>query len=724
MGADSNTLHTICIQTKDAVQHDRKTGEFTFRLNHDPRIVSGSHIALGSLEFPMVQFSIEADGDRLYYHRGCTIDPPLSLLEFSVLEADGTAPQQCSVQLPLTLNPITRWDSADGHAVVTCERPHGLWSASGACVLPTITWGTPAIIAANVDTGPVGHLLVSASRVSRVSEYAFAIQGVAASASAGGYLHLPAPPALSDLARLLTHACHKLHHDLSVRAHYNAAQNRMAIAMTSERPVHVLWTPTPLSRRLGIGGAARKVSVARLVDWSGDGHTEQVAWWSHVSLASGWYTPSHRPMCTGRPLDICAELETSLNRLYFPLPEKVVSGEMTDYHLVFEDPCCRVMSVAVPSGMYSPLRLCAFLESAMTTLARASIPSIAFDVTYDQGRYTFACHIGSTAAEPATFALLFAHPRQFDPRRIGFGRTTYCGSSSYTSPLYAAAMDDGGAAGSVYRVSELAEQKRLQLHAYSGPNVTGVVRSYDPQRRTIALKTHVGILPYAHGLTPDTVVYVCRSRANAILAPSGDGSWVETTVTPCTLDSAYGRAGVVVAHGDAADCCTLHLAVKGAHEWESSVGQTIDLRATRQPLNICTDVLPNTLKSPQLGFRAGATEDGQHGTVMDGRRRMVPPFVAPAVHNLDHPDYVLMYMDCGNHGTMLTHVNGSLITTPFTKIVFYPNLREERNIPRDTTLISGESIRYIKVRFTNPDGSAYKFHGAQFSFSLNLVVQG
>ena len=163
------------------------------------------------------------------------------------------------------------------------------------------------------------------------------------------------------------------------------------------------------------------------------------------------------------------------------------------------------------------------------------------------------------------------------------------------------------------------------------------------------------------------------------------------------------------------------LRVKPTAELRDCVGQSVHVQRLRAPLCLCVDALPMSLSSRQLGFRPGATQEGLDGSVRGEGGRRLPPLEAPAVHNLDHPDYVLMYLDEGKRGTLLQHSAGSSTTTPFAKIVLYPNLREERSLPRETTLISGESLTNFTVRFTNADGTPYRFHGANFSLSLNLI---
>ena len=70
---------------------------------------------------------------------------------------------------------------------------------------------------------------------------------------------------------------------------------------------------------------------------------------------------------------------------------------------------------------------------------------------------------------------------------------------------------------------------------------------------------------------------------------------------------------------------------------------------------------------------------------------------------------------------LLAHANANDTRYPFAKLVMYPMYREERMLPREAMVISGESPSQLTLRIENPTGETYNFHGAMFSFSLNLV---
>lgn len=45
-------------------------------------------------------------------------------------------------------------------------------------------------------------------------------------------------------------------------------------------------------------------------------------------------------------------------------------------------------------------------------------------------------------------------------------------------------------------------------------------------------------------------------------------------------------------------------------------------------------------------------------------------------------------------------------------------------LPRETTLLSGESLPTFTLRFANPDGSPYHFHGNFSRVFLDVMVLG
>ena len=153
--------------------------------------------------------------------------------------------------------------------------------------------------------------------------------------------------------------------------------------------------------------------------------------------------------------------------------------------------------------------------------------------------------------------------------------------------------------------------------------------------------------------------------------------------------------------------------------FDNGKNKIIQINPEVEPFNLCFG-LYNSIPSYYLGFTNGAIQWGKDGSIMSNPY-MIPPFEAPFIHNFDHPDYILIYLEEGKKATTLQHAYGNTVTVPFAKLVLYPLFREERMLPRDTTLLSGEAMNKFTLKFKNPDGTPYHFHGAQFSFSLNFV---
>ena len=120
-----------------------------------------------------------------------------------------------------------------------------------------------------------------------------------------------------------------------------------------------------------------------------------------------------------------------------------------------------------------------------------------------------------------------------------------------------------------------------------------------------------------------------------------------------------------------------------------------------------------------LGFPSQTILWGIDGSINNGSM-MIPPFDAPFIHSLDHPDYVLITLN-ESSGASLEHSYNGESKHVFCKLSLYPLFREERMLPRDSTLIRSTFSRF-ELAFWNPDMKRpYKFHGAEFSFSLNFV---
>ena len=249
-------------------------------------------------------------------------------------------------------------------------------------------------------------------------------------------------------------------------------------------------------------------------------------------------------------------------------------------------------------------------------------------------------------------------------------------------------------------------------------------------RHTLRARTYSSPVPYAHGLIAGDIVHITALPAAKVglMKMNEVGEWAVEDVQRCPLAPRWGRSGVVMPSDGSTSGFAMPnweqvdvvFQVRPTSELSSCIGLALALQIETQPFNLCFG-LAKSVPSRTLGFPEGATQWGVDGSVVSSNDLRVPPFIAPSLHMLDHPDYVLMYLTEGKVGSTLQHRSGGATTMPFAKIVLYPLFREERMLPRDTTLLSGESLAQFTVRFTNPDGTPYHFHDVDFSFSLNFV---
>jgi len=752
-------VHTVAFHTRDA-RVDPARGAYTWTLPGDVPRFKATKVQLGSLEMPLVQYGVEAMWNRFYWNEGHRLDDDDTRALALTVHPAGAAAEHVTVRLPLHLMPIASWHKevrSDGthRWVATCVEPHAL--------PPSSQWvpGTRLVGTAWSD-----GVWLDAAAVSVRSATEFVVDGLSESAAGaargrpGGWLHVPSPASPGELVAALDAALARALEStpLRLRLEYDAATNRVGATAGATAAAHLSIHPTRLSRLLGLGSLDRSISVGVGTLAAGPCHdptivrqrvevpTDGMGWWGHVELSPGWYTPSHRPMATGQPLRFERELETALNRFYFPLPERVSNGAITGHFLVFIDPLGATHSVPVPCGMHSASSLARILGDGMTRACTAS--GVVFDVRYqdDECRFVFEARREMRGAPPPAFTLLLNHPMQFDPSRIGFSPLVYAGSALYASvhPCRCPAAASGDATlANVYRVHELAAQKRFRFHASTPPHTTGVIEAYadDDAAAEVAaggavltLRTHLSTLPFAHGLRVGDLVTLQEldaSGAIEVMAPTSQQGWTDATAAPCALlDAIEGvvlpppaTAAAAQAPAAAETACRVRLAVRPSSALADHVGQALLVQRQTTPFNICTGCLPRSLAHTHLGLRPGASQWGVDGAAQvraDGYR--VAPFEAPHVHALDPPDYLLIYLDEGKRGTLLQHAYGNDTTTPLAKMVLTPLFRDERMLPRDSTMLSGESLSNFTLRFLNPDGrTPYNFHGAEFSLSLNLI---
>lgn len=741
-------MHTVCMDTRDAVR--RGEGEFSMRLAGDNPRFQAVKVALGSLEFPMVQYTIEEDWNRVYFSEGFRITNESRHLRIHE-HVDEATYNDIEVLLPLHLNEIVQIRRHHNGSVVKCSEAHGLWTSKGRCVIAAVDWSDVEILCSSLGRVSL-TACYNSNRLAYVSDCEFLIVGSSDGLEAGGgVLHVPTYPSpttlCSTIGYILTYSDALASYDCV----YDPVENKASIQATmfpaEAATLMIRVYGSDLATLLGYPSAMHEkrfvqrrapssLQEAVAFDFfveAGDVPplcvpSERFEGWHYVELEPGWYAPSQRPMCTGQPLRLNQEIEKAMNRLNFPVPDRVPQGMPTSHFLMFTDPSGNIHNLCVYPGRYTAEAFADMLETEMNRLS--SPVSTVFTVDYDdEKRFVFQCEVREKGVvKAANFGLLLDHPAQFDPARIGFPAVSLNGRDSYTSP-YRVPMPSGAShilrpSTNTYTASEIGHQKRIRLQPTPPMQFIGVILNYEVETDVLTLRTYASQLPMAHGLQPGDVVGLSNADETELFAYA-ENKWVSQKVVACPIAPSSGRSGVVVRNARASNTppssefIEVSIRVRPTRSLTNHIGKVVSLQVGIEPFNLCFG-LPKSVPAVNLGFPAGATQWGIDGAITSGKYQ-IPPFDAPFVHSLDHPDYVLLSFNEGKLSTGLQHRHGNHTSTPFAKLVLYPMFREERMLPRESMLLSGESLTVFTIRFTNPDGSPYHFHGANFSFSLNFV---
>ena len=710
---------------------------------------SAVKLMLGSLEFPMVQWSIEEAWNRIYFSEAYRLTPDscyLKLLE----EVTGEHFNEILLRIPPRLNEVLEVREETGRwSKVRCRFPHGLWANGRRCIVGLFAWGDVELLCGSLGRVSL-NALHATGQLEYLSETEFLIPRQSCDVAVGGYLYAPAYPSPSALCDVLTYALAFADALAMYEIVYDAPTNRATLQATkypddaqmlsvrlygSELATILGYSSAIHERRFHRGGPENAETMSFDFFASSGDRTPLVLpsdpfnGWMHAELEPGWYTPAQRPMCTGQPLRLSQEFELSMNRLNFGMVERIPQGAVTGHFLVFRDPSGAQHLCPVYVGRYSAEQLALVLETEMTRQCRRSMPEACFTVEYEENRFRFTCETRTNNGkiEPAAFTLLFNHPAQFDPSRIGFRSVCLSGFDTYSSAFRVECPSEARIVPrNLYRIQEIGHQKRFRIQAAPPLDYTAIILKYDTISNTLVLRTYMGQIPCAHGLQPGDIVHLSASKT-AEVASFDSNAWQPMSIASCPVGGT-GKGIVVemIENGCRDDMFVpnheqidVAIRVKPTHELVDAVGQCLTMTLETSPFNLCFGS-PRSVPAHFLGFPLGATEWGRDGSAQSGSFR-IPPYDGPYVHALDHPEYVLLYIDDLKKNVGLQHGYGRNNTTPFAKIVLFPMVREERMLPRDTSLLSGENLATFTLRFCNPDGTPYHFHGANFSFSLNFI---
>lgn len=747
-------VHTICVSSDDATRLDEESAVYRWEIPGDCKRYRATRIQLGSIEMNLPQWNVEERWSKLHFMECLRFPVEDRSLEFWVQPSSGR--EEASVayaSVPADMNPIVSWKRARGDEgevwVATTLHPHGLRGANGASLLRHVTWGVVRVVASPIGTFDVDVSSVDVPEDDELRFRSFPGEGVRPSSSMSnetntnrcGALHVPWPKDPSDACRFFTTAFRGAPHGFSVFMRYEPDRNRVSCTLlsTTGEPLRV-WSDPGTNRSvcqiLGLCG----LSCPMDAEVRGEGVDVPceplTAAWASASLRPGVYVPSNRPMTTGQPLRFSTEVHRALRRLYLDPPDRISEGEMTASYLVFQGPDRVVRTVPLPCGRHAPDAICEGLSEDITS----ELGGKAYvRVRFDGERYTFRC--ASEDGHPRLLSLLFSSDASVDPSHFGFHAVDLCGSSEYTSSFAVPFPDCSCGHGptraplSAYAIEEVGATQTLTVSSSPSRSATALVIGYDRKHNAVCLRTYVAILPSVHGYLPGDVLEVSPlsgSGTSLLTRDEGDGpsssSWKQTQVPSCDLERE--ACGYVVdlppppSNGSRLlTLCTLWLRVRASSSLSKCVGSAVSLSGTTLPsVNwYCGPTVGKSLRPSMMGFsKAGAVLQSARGSVHGADGRRFGP-VCTSFHDMDNPDYMLIYLEDAKRGTLLHHTHQGVVSTPFAKMVLTPLFRDERMLPKDTAIASAECLTHFTLRFANPDGTPYQWHGSSFTVSMNLV---
>lgn len=673
----------MCFHTRDAVARDESS--FTFEMPGDRLRAPASKVALASCEFPMVQWTVEEEWCRFYMNEGIHVTDQNNHLSFSV---DG---KTYDVFVPLRVNTIK---AVNGNKITT-KFPHGLKSYDGVVKL----LGSHK-----------GDILLEEFIVK--SETVF--QTNSPIPSDVKFLHVPTISGPTQFASILN-AKMKFEHG-KVNVAFDASNDTFLMTFhfdTSPHKLHII--NTCLAVQCGLSTILMNVPTNTFVLPS-----EPTRFWDYVEMPRGFYAPCHRPMCTGQPLRFTQELESAVNRFYFPLGSQGEYKGITPHLVIFTDPGGHLLTCPIPCGRYTPIQLCAHLETEMTRAAQETAPDTSFAVGFEDDRFRFSCERRIDGrVYPVNFELLFHHPMSIDGSRLGFANQPHSGSSCYVSSSTTKSCKAFGKhVSNIIRVGEVSCQKRFRFHSTHPPPMIGVVMG-KTKDGAIEVRTHINKFPFAHGLQEGDIINLSvMSSGTKVVAMDENGVALKEVSIDVSSARIPSLCSCVVLSG-VTDPCVLRFTPPASCDGISEENTGINIHCEVEPWNMAF-CKPSSIQAHMLGFPPKVIEWGIDGSVGNEVGHRLPPFDAPFTHCLDHPDYVLMTFS-ESSGASLEHMFNGQNKQVFCKLSLYPLFREERMLPRDTTLLSSQVSRFT-LAFWNPDmKTPYKFHGAQFSFSLSFV---
>ena len=675
-------ISTHCFHTHDSI-HRSNGGSFTFNIPSGALRNDAAKVALASCEFPMVQQTIEPEWNRFYYAESLRLNDSENFLEIVYRVSESSSSERLvRLALPPFLNRGTIKATKKGRrAIVHTVHEHNLFRANE----EAIKLDVPAfLIGLNVDFPLID--------IKYIDAFSFEIDMENCNKNPTDvFVCCDAVHSPVLLCKYLTQLA--LSFGLPCHIKYDDCSDRLIMRFTPpDKKTKFRVKKSYLASFCGLSSGVFYDEIP----------SEAGRWFTYGTIPCGFYSPCHRPMGLGQPRRFGNELERSLNPLYFPLLAGGAENN-NNYIIVFSHANNgEILTAHIPAGRYTVESMCDHLSITMTRAA-AAVPhaEIRYSCLHENNRFRFLCeeHLDNNW-EPAIFSLLFHHPLCVEAERFGFPCQPLSGQTFYTAPMSVTPPN----VKNIVRVCDTPSVKGFSVHATSIPPIVGIVSEIHTDNtgntQKVTLVTYLNRRTFVSGLIDNDVVGISSCNSDIVMEDGVKG----TATHP--LKRAISS---VVLKTESSDVAKITLTIPN---WPWLVpGMCILIQSKVRPWNMHFGK-SKSVPAHMIGWPRRAVIWGRDGSI-----DLKPPFVAPFVHNLDHPDYVcLTFSESG--GADLEHTHCGLTKQIFCKLSLYPQFREERMLPRDTKL-KNANLTNFTLSFWNPDmQNQYAFHGAEFSFSL------
>ena len=743
---------TLCLQTKDAVEVEK--GCFEFELKGAAIRDRAFRVSLGSIEFPITQFNVEPEWSRLYIKESTSI---LDALKFTITEKTAMGELSADIYVPSTINEITEFKKIDNKYRIKCKKPIGLFGDdaivivvdpyqnkwlkqivdkliddgelsedekillltngyaktvgnANSSILKDFWWDSPSIV------GTFGKISLSDSIVQPVigDPYSIDLKLTSDVSFKDAWMYCPPPPSPAELAILISKQLRIAALECKWTCEFDKKLNTITLACE---------TFPAIGNTLQVsvyGNLCKHLSIPeRDITYKRDDALPLVVSksthynWDFVQLPSGWYTPCHRPMANGiQPNHICKGLDAQLNGILLMPQREVPQGKPSNYTWTWIDPLGMSHTIEILNGKYSHETMATVLENAMssTNSGKSSI-----SVTFSNFKFRFECEYRNPITnliESQKFGINLSSATSIPGHYLGLNNELYVDCSYYEShvqiPGIRSLQDKYVKSSNIYKSTLLPETGFISI-GYSPISLVNCV-ILNTFENGIVASPYIAQQPFYMDIPHGTLIYISALKKETSLLVQSTSSWTLTSVSNANIDFTIGYI---------TKCENGKLYIRLSDTVNFEVNKCISVSFTTTPYSLCFDnQLSNSLSGSHLGFDQGVTLWGD--TLKNYKH--TGPIHAKYIHNLDHPDYILIYIQQpSNVNTSLIHVNANDSSRPLAKIILYPLFRHERNVPSDAILASGESITRFRLLFRNPNGLPYNFHGANFSISLNLL---